>query len=347
MYDSVNTNKKHTVAVHYMRLILDYLQRKNYSAEQFLKEIHLDQSLFDYPNDRIDFQIFNHACHVLQDKFKQPNFGIQLGQLVTTGHLGPHGFALMTCSNAKEIMQQNMRYSALTIDAGSNLFERKDDEYIRYWHSNLPNGKKLGKLQDELHQASYLTLSRHLFNRQDLSPLWVSFQHDRPADISEYEALFQCLIHFGAEHTAIGFHKDFLELNVPSSNTSVHIVMHDLRQQLLKQLGSHLEPSWLAIARKIIIESFQLGGVTLEDVALAIGFSADELKTELNRYDMNFRSLVDEIRQSLAISYVRNPQLGLLNIAFLLGFSEQSAFQRAFKRWTGQTPKEYRSFNAK
>lgn len=342
--DSVK--KKHTVAVHYMRLIFDYLQRKNYPIAQFLAEINLDQDLFDRPNDRVDFDIFNHACHVLQEKFQQPNLGIYLGQLVTTGHLGPHGFALMTCSNAREVMQQNIHYSALTIDAGSNIFERHGQEYIRYWKSNLAEGQPLGKLQDELHQASYVTLSRQLFNRQDLSPLWVSFQHAQPEDISEYTALFRCPLIFNAKDTAIGFHESFLELSLPSSNESVHVVMSDLRQQLLKQLGNHLEPSWLANARKAIVESFQLGGLTFEELAGQTGFSVDELKTEMLRHNLNFRTFVDEIRQSLAISYVRNPQLSLVEIAFLLGFSEQSAFQRAFKRWTGKTPKEYRSFGA-
>lgn len=344
MHDSSNILKKHTVAVHYMRVIFDYLQRKNYSADQFLAEIHVNKSLFDHPNERIDFQIFNQACHLLQDKFQHPNLGICLGQLVSTGHLGPHGFALMTCSNARELMQQNMRYSALTIDAGSNVFERKGHEFIRYWKSNLGENHPLGKLQDELHQASYVNLSRHLFNQHDLSPLWVSFQHDQPEDISEYENLFRCPIYFSAEHTAIGFHERFLDYPLPSSNESVHIVMSDLRHQLLKQLGSHLEPSWLAVVRKTIMESFQMGGVSFEELAQITGFTADELKTEMNRHQLNFRTLVDDIRQSLAISYVRNPKLSLVEIAFLLGFSEQSAFQRAFKRWTGKTPKEYRSF---
>lgn len=346
MYDSSNTLKKHTVAVHYMRLIFDYLQRKNYSIDQFLLEIHLDKSIFDQSNERIDFQVFNQVCHVLEDKFQHPNLGIYLGQLVTTGHLGPHGFALMTSSNARELMQQNMHYSALTIDAGSNVFERKGHEFIRYWKSNLEGNRPLGKLQDELHQASYVTLSRQLFNRQDLSPLWVSFQHEQPEDISEYTALFRCPLIFNAKDTAIGFHESFLELSLPSSNESVHVVMSDLRQQLLKQLGNHLEPSWLANARKAIVESFQLGGLTFEELAGQTGFSVNELKTEMLRHNLNFRTFVDEIRQSLAISYVRNPQLSLVEIAFLLGFSEQSAFQRAFKRWTGKTPKEYRSFGA-
>ena len=345
MQDIDPVQKKYSVAVHYMRLLFDYLQRKNYPVSQFLAEINLAPDLFDRPNDRVDFQTFNQACHLLQDKFKQPNLGITLGQLVTTGHLGPHGFALMTCANAREVMQQNIHYSALTIDAGSNIFERHGKEYIRYWKSNLSGDQPLGKLQDELHQASYVTLSRQLFNRQDLSPLWVSFQHEQPEDISEYNALFRCPLIFNAKDTAIGFHEDFLDYPLPSSNESVHLVMSDLRQQLLKQLGNHLEPSWLAVARKAIIESFQLGGLTFEELAQQTDFTVDELKTEMLRHNLNFRYFVDEIRQSLAMSYVRNPQLSLVEIAFLIGFSEQSAFQRAFKRWTGKTPKEYRSFN--
>jgi AraC-like DNA-binding protein len=66
------------------------------------------------------------------------------------------------------------------------------------------------------------------------------------------------------------------------------------------------------------------------------------LRLRLAKCGRTFRGLVDEIRQEMALSYLQNPDLGLVDIAYLLGFSEQSAFQRAFKRWTGHSPGEYR-----
>jgi AraC-like DNA-binding protein len=70
--------------------------------------------------------------------------------------------------------------------------------------------------------------------------------------------------------------------------------------------------------------------------------SEEQLKEALSARELSFRGFVDNLRQALALGYIRDPQMSLVDIAYLLGFSEQSAFQRAFKRWTGMPPGDYR-----
>ena len=96
------------------------------------------------------------------------------------------------------------------------------------------------------------------------------------------------------------------------------------------------------MARSAVLESFKLGMPELVHVASAANMSEEELKKQLAKRGLSFRSFVDDLRHGLAMGYVRDPTLSLVDIAFLLGFSEQSAFQRAFKRWTGKPPGDYR-----
>ena len=171
---------------------------------------------------------------------------------------------------------------------------------------------------------------------------WVSFRHARPLDVRAYEDVFRCPLRFDAPETALGIDARYLDVRLPHANAQLRRIMDDLCAQLLKQLGDTVEPAWLAIARRTVLESFKDGVPEVNAVAKATGFTEAQLKGQLSQRGLSFRGFIDELRRSLALGYTRDPSLGLVDIAFLLGFSEQSAFQRAFKRWTGMTPGDYR-----
>lgn len=332
----------YSVAVYYLRLLTDYAQRNDLPLDGLLEYAGIDAAALAEPNDRVPFSAFSRLCDITAEALGDPCLGIKLGQSIRPGHLGSHGVALMSCSTGEELIRQSARYSVLTIDAGHNVIERHGDECIRYWRSSLPNGAPLGRLQDELHQVTWIALARWFANRDDVVPNWVSFKHARPRDTSGYEAFFRCPLHFDAKETAIGFDARYLDLPLPHADAKLRRVMDDLCAQLLKQLGDALEPSWLAIARKAVLESFRQGVPELQAIAQATGLSEAQFKEHLAARGLSFRSFIDDLRNALALGYTRDPSLGLADIAYLLGFSEQSAFQRAFKRWTGMTPGQYR-----
>lgn len=331
-----------TVAVHFLRLLTDYASQHGIAPDALLAEQGLSAAIFDDPNGRVAYDTFDALCEATARKLGEDALGLKLGQHIRPGHLGSHGLALMSCSTVRDLIQQSARYSALTIDAGHNVFELRGREYVRIWHSNLPAGRSLGRIQDELQQSIAVYLCQYLANRHDLKPSWVSFRHARPADVSLHEAIFQCPITFDAPETAIAVDAALIDLPLPHANEQVRRIMDDLCAQLLKQLGNALEPSWLAKARRAVLESFQKGFPDLAEVAKAAELPEQELKVKLMERGLSFRTFIDELRQALAMGYMRDPTLSLVDVAYLLGFSEQSAFQRAFKRWTGQTPGDYR-----
>lgn len=331
-----------SVAVHFFKLVIDYIQTKDVDVADFLHKAGLHEIALQEPNDRIPFDTFSELCEFTAFYFNEPNLGLKLGESIRPGHLGSHGFALMSCSNVTELIQQHIRYSALTIDALHIEVEKKGDEYIRYCKSNLPNQAPLGKIQEQLNMATTVALSRWFVNRLDLNPQWISFQHDRPENIEEYQKLFNCPISFSQSYTAIGINAGLFNLSLPGANPQLKRIMDDLCAQLIKKLGNTLEPAWLAQARQVIIQSFQTGLPEIEIIAQEIHLTEEEFKNLLSEREMSFRGFVDELRYALALGYVRDPALNLVDISYLLGFSEQSAFQRAFKRWTGMTPGEYR-----
>lgn len=328
--------------MHFLQLLTDYAERNGLPAQHLLARAGIPANALTDPNGRVPYARYSQACDIAAADLKDPSLGLKLGQSVRPGHLGSHGFALMSCATLHELAQQASRYSALTMDAGHNVFELRGQEYVRYWRSNLPGGAPMGRLQDEMQQAVAVTLVRWCSNREDINPRWVAFQHAQPDDVRAHEALFRCPLRFGAAETAISMDAAYIDLPLPNANPQLRRIMDDLSASLLKQLGSTLEPNWLAIARRTAIDAFQRGMPEIALITEATGMTEAELKDQLAQRGLSFRSFIDDLRRALAVGYVRDPSLGLVDVAYLLGFSEQSAFQRAFKRWTGTTPGDYR-----
>lgn len=332
-----------TVAAHFFQLLPDYTSRHGLPVERLLAEAGMGPGDIEADgNGRVSFDVFRTLCDVAAQVLPDPQLGLKLGQSVRPGHLGSHEFALMSCASAMELARQSSRYSALTIDAGHNVVEERGPEYVRVFHSNLPGQASLGALQEDMQHAIAVTLARYITHRENLNPNWVAFQHPRPDDVREFEALFRCPLRFGAAETAIGLDAQHMNLPLPHANAQVLRMMDDLCAQLMGQLGNALEPSWLAAARRAALAAFRQGVPEAEGVAREVGMGVEELKEQLSVRGMSFRSFIDDLRKALALGYMRDPGLGLVDIAYLLGFSEQSAFQRAFKRWTGMTPGDHR-----
>jgi AraC-like DNA-binding protein len=92
----------------------------------------------------------------------------------------------------------------------------------------------------------------------------------------------------------------------------------------------------------VMIDMLPSGGITDEKIAEHLNMSERSLQRRLKEAGTTFRTILERVRKDLASTYVHDPDIELVEVAFLLGFSDQSAFSRAFKRWTGNTPSEFR-----
>ena len=102
------------------------------------------------------------------------------------------------------------------------------------------------------------------------------------------------------------------------------------------------DDSLLEQVRRLLATRIGRGAVTQEELAAELGVHVRTLQRRLGEQGLTYSQLVDDVRQKLAASYIRDPSLSLGEVAFLLGFSEQSNFQKSFKRWFGETPGRYR-----
>lgn len=200
--------------------------------------------------------------------------------------------------------------------------------------------RRLGlRLSNEATLASAVSISRQV-SPNPFSPLEVQFKHGPPRTLAHHESYFGCPVHFGADLDALLLSNESLaQPNRLGDEGITQFLINHLEEELRSVRD---EPSLIEIAKDTIARSLSEGIPRMPDVARALGLSARSLHRRLAENGMSFRTLTDRTRQELAEGLLRDERYSLAEIAFLTGFSEQSAFNRAFRRWLGMSPANYR-----
>ncbi len=266
-----------------------------------------------------------------------PDLPLKIGESFRVKHLGLFGYVMMTCNTLREVVAQNRRYVRLIGGiGGSRLVEcGATAELHCEWAESSPS-----PAIEAIFLAATANLSRWLSERHDLR--WdACFRYERPGDLHQYERIFGGAIHFAEPVTKLVFPAWYLDLRVAMANPELHSLVV---AQAEERLGQHpAEPGFLSGVKTAIARDLATCRVSLAGVAAALRVSPRTLHRRLEEYECSFRDVVHEVRRARAEAYLQSPAISLAEVAFLLGYSEQSTFQHAFKRWTGETPGEFRA----
>ncbi len=171
----------------------------------------------------------------------------------------------------------------------------------------------------------------------------LTFVHRAPSDIREHERLFGCPVEFGAKHNRLSLGRAVWETPTTGANPGVLQVLIEHADLLLEKLPRG--PDLVERTRRAIGERLRGADSSLEAVARELGTSGRSLQRHLNDLGYSYQALADEVRAATARLYLDQPDIAVSEVAYLLGFADQSTFHRAFKRWTGQTPARSRAIS--
>lgn len=169
----------------------------------------------------------------------------------------------------------------------------------------------------------------------------VTFVHRAPPDVREHERVFGCPVRFEAEHNRVSIDRAVWETPTNRANPGVLQVLTEHADLLLQKLPRG--PSLVERMRRAIGERLRGGDYSLESVARDLSMSPRSLQRHLSELGYSYHTLADEVRAATARLYLEQPDIAIAEIAYLLGFSDQSTFNRAYKRWTGHTPARSRA----
>lgn len=262
-----------------------------------------------------------------------PAPGLAVGALVQPRHVGVLGYLTLTCQTLGEVMLAYQRYESLFY--GRDLVEvRAEPEHmILRW----PAAVSIGELADSVSIAAMVTFMRRLLE-QRLAPARVSFVFPAP-DVETrraHEAFFGCPVDFGASHTSVSFPLSFLGLSLPRNDAGSRALLDRQARALLRALPE--SDGFDRALQRTLVALLPEGQVSLERVAARLHVSPRTLQRRLARRRLTWRTLLERTREQLAGHYLADPSPTLGEIALLLGYSEHSAFSRAYRAWTGRTP---------
>ncbi|WP_287815057.1 AraC family transcriptional regulator, partial [Pseudomonas sp.] len=280
-------------------------------------------------------------CQVLEEAARQTgcdNFGLRYGEQFKPQALGLLGYVGL-CSATLEEALVNFA-EAFPFHQHSTLIQLVDQGECYRFDYQVRHGAILEKRQDaELTMGMAMNLVRHV-----LGPRWapreVQFEHARPMDWQEHREVFDAPVRFDQPCNAILIPKHELQGKLMPGHDPVLLM---LVKDAIRQLGEvDLGPDLLEQARQIIRTVLHQGEPVLELIAEQLELTDSTLQRRLREHGLSFSQLVDQTRQALARQYLRQPNLSISELAPLLGYSETSAFSRAFKRWFGVSPRQWR-----
>lgn len=263
---------------------------------------------------------------------------LRVGASMRCDEYGALGLAWKSAPNLRGCYDRMERYARVLTSVSSH--EVRDAEEGAYLLLHREGDRRLGlRLSNEATIASAASISQQV-STGTFRPLSVYFKHAAPGSTEAHERHFGCPVHFGSGMDALLVSHETLERPNRLGDESIARFFDTHLEEELSKLGD--EETLDQRVRIQVSRVLSEGVPKVGDIARDLGMSGRTLQRRLSARGLSFQSVVDEARRQLAERLLRQTSYPLAEVAFLTGFSDQSAFQRAFKRWAGQTPRSYR-----
>jgi len=265
---------------------------------------------------------------------------LRVGATMRPDDYGPFGFAWKSAPTLRGSYQRAARFSLVLTSVASYEVEKCFGG--AFMHLHREGDRRLGlRLSNEATLASITAISREVAS-QPFRPEEVYLRHEAPADTSGHEAYFECPVHFGSERDALRVSEEALRTPNKVGDASIAQFFDTILEAEVGTLDDTVPLDRRVLDR---ISTALSGGVpALSEVAKELGMSGRTLQRRLAEGDATYQSLVDDARRKLAVRLLQQDgDATLSEVAFMTGFADQSAFTRAFKRWTNQTPGAFRA----
>jgi len=320
------------------RVLWRMLERRGIDPEPLFREAGLDPDKLNNPLSRYPAEPARHVWALVSKRLDDPGFGLTIAQAWQPSDFHALGCAFMASATLREALNRVLRYNAVVYGLVSYSFCERDDRAILSYSAEQGAVDETPILEDT-RWAVILDACRRIYG-EDLHPLEVTFMHPAPdAAMDQFSRYFRCPVRFGQSVAQMIFPAEVLDRPLPAANRELALAL----DRTLSEYLAKLQRNDIVSRTKSAISDYLLSGsLTDKMVADALQMSPRTLQRKLTAEKTSFRTLVQAVRHELAESYLADDSFTLKEIGYLLGFSEQSSFSRAFKRWTGLTPQEFR-----
>lgn len=301
--------------------LIDLPVTRQADGEEFVSQPHWVQSL-----------------HRIAEFTNNPAVGLEIGAQIRPRHLGVAGYLLAHCANAGEMVVRLLHFSQLVMNSADTKIQSDGENGVLVWRADsLP----VNQIWADLRTSATVTFCRNVTGLADYAVPCIEYALPAPQDLSPYTRFFGGKVLFDRDVFSIRVGMDMLSTPLIEPDPALVEALDEKADNPLRRLSAKTDLD--EALYKATMQAINAGEPGAEAVAQRLSCSRRTLIRRMAKSGKTFQQVQDECRLELAKNYLADEQLSLADIAGLLGYTEQSAFSRAFRRWTGATPTQYRT----
>ncbi len=315
---------------------LELMEQLDADADLVLRQAGLKKWIFNNPNTMISYQAASQLLELSATHSHTPHFGLLMAFRRPGQVLGLFGVLCRQCPDVATAVNQSIRNLHLHNQLVSMELRTNDSEVLVVRHlrdNRLEKGNQMRQMAmgDVCRFLNSLTPEAFKLKR-------VYFSHSAPANAQIYRQCFKTEVLFEQEHDAVSFDRNLMNLKLASQDPGVQKHLEHYLQAMKQDLSDDIVKQ----TKHLIEQTITSPECNINDIARLLAMHKRTLQKKLGEHEQSFSDLLDEVRWSKACQTLKNSNMPLSRLASLLGYSELSAFSRAFKSEFGTSPKQWR-----
>jgi AraC-like DNA-binding protein len=330
-----------TISIRYVLGLLNVAEHRGASRDQLCRAAGLSLPVSSEPDSRVPIDTYYDLWQVAVATLQDPYLPIRVAKRMDAASFDALGFAIATSATFGDALLRTRRFLPFVTDA-ARWDARTEADHFFLTLTKLSPPRPEQRYADEFSFANMLLIARTLaIESAHLAPAEVRFRHPEPGEnIDAQREFFRCPLRFDAPRSELVLSRASLALPLRQADEKMVAFFDALLEKVIRSARG---PEDLRDRlRKLIVEGLARNSSSLEDIAKQLALSPRTLRRRLAEEGFTFQGLVEDVRQTLAEHHLRERRLTIGEIAFALGYSDVSAFHRAFRRWTGSTPESFR-----
>ena len=335
------------VPTRFVKTLLKMVDERGYDFSGILTDAGLDFDPLDAssPGYRSDIsamqytRVYQQVLHLMQDE----TFGFAGSELTAPGAFRMMCYCIISCRNLGQAIERAAEFYRTFFDERSQLYANFSEQYARVGYRTVDRG---ADPRNVVADAYGLSLWHRFFGWLCGRPIElkrVDFSGAAPERLEKYQDLFGCPLYFGQTSDLLYFDSACLAWPLLHTEHSLREFLRTAPYQLLIMDNDPGGSSLSVQVKAMMGHDFSGGFPGFETISRALNTSAPTLRRRLKREGTTFQQLKDEARCEASMLWLDRPELSINEVALQMGFTDPSAFHRSFKKWTGQTPGQFRA----
>jgi len=318
-------------------ILLRLVEMRGIDPDQFRQRLGIARETLCDVEARLPVRLVDTAITRAAAEIGDDAFALRAGECWHPSNLGTMGYAWLSSRTLHTGLKRMERFSRIL---GSRVSQRVDEEPrgVRFTFDHGRGDAAVGPLLADFSLSILIAMCR-VNAGPSLCPESVRLRRPEPANPEPWHSFFACPIAFGEPVDSFLLAAEVADAPLPSANIPLANTFDAI---LTEQLAGLFADDIVSRCKTQILQHLTSGMPSAQQVAHALGLSQRTLQRRLAALGLTFQGVVDETRHELARRYLDDPGKSVTEVTFLLGFSEQSAFTRAFRRWSGMAPSAYR-----